>query len=156
MGGKRSHIIAVIGQGSGCTPEIDAMAEAVGFKIAMKGGTLICGGLSGVMESACRGAKKGGGITIGILPSGNKADANPYVDIPIVTGMSVARNVIIVHTADAVIAVGGYYGTLSEIAYALAFDKPVIGLHTWEIDENIRKTESAKEAVRLAFDLIGE
>jgi len=150
----RKKIIAVIGQGSECTPEIDSLAEEVGFEIASRGAVLICGGLYGVMESACRGAKKAGGLTIGILPSSDKTDANPYVDLPIATGMSEARNVIIVRTADAVIAVGGFYGTLSEIAYALAFDKPMVGLRTWDIDANIGRADSADAAVKQSFELI--
>jgi len=105
------------------------------------------------MEAACKGAKKGNGLTIGILPSTEKHETNPYVDIPIVTGMSVARNVIIIRSADAIIAIGGFYGTLSEIAYGLAFDKPIIGLKTWDIDEKIHQVQSAAEAVELAFQL---
>ena len=151
---KDSKVIAVIGQGSDCTPEISQLAEDVGYFIARKGGVLICGGLYGVMEAACRGAKKGDGLTIGILPSTEKEDANPYVDIRIATGISVARNVIIIRSADAVIAVGGFYGTLSEIAYSLAFEKPLIGLQTWKINDKIHHVKTAKEAVELAFRLI--
>ncbi len=152
---KSKKIIAVIGQGRDCTPELIQLAEEVGAGIAKRDAILICGGLGGIMEAASRGAKSAGGLTIGILPGTDKSEANAFIDIPIVTGMSVARNVIITRTADAVIAVGGFYGTLSEIAYSLAFDKPVIGLKTWEVDENIRYTETAEEAVKLAIDLIG-
>ena len=151
---KKSKIIAVIGQGSMCTPEITKLAEDVGYNIALKGGILICGGLYGVMEDACKGVKKGNGLTIGVLPTTSKDDANPYVDIPIVTGISVARNVIIIRSADAVIAVGGFYGTLSEIAYGLAFNKPIIGLKTWEVDEKIHQVNTAEQAVELAFELV--
>ena len=151
---KNSKMIAVIGQGGGCTPELVQLAEDVGYHIAQKNGILICGGLLGVMEAACRGAKKGDGLTIGILPSTLKKDANPYIDIPIATGMSVARNVIIIRSADVVIAVGGFYGTLSEIAYSLAFEKPVIGLKTWDVDKNIHKANTAVDAVTLAFKLM--
>ena len=105
------------------------------------------------MEAASRGAKNAGGMTIGVLPGVSKKDANEFIDIPIVTGMSEARNVIIARTADAVIAVGGFYGTLSEIAFSLAFGKPVIGLKTWQIDKNNHHVETAKEAVELAFNL---
>lgn len=150
---KDKKLIAVIGQGKDCTTEITNLAEEVGYYIAQQGSVLICGGLYGVMEAACRGAKKGNGLTIGILPTTSKDDANPYVDIPIVTGISVARNVIIVRTADAVIAVGGFYGTLSEIAYSLALDKPLVGLKTWNLDKKIHQVNTAKEAVELAFKL---
>jgi len=153
---KNRKIIGVIGQGQNCTGEIEQMAEDVGYHVAQHGGILIGGGLLGVMEAASRGAKRGQGLTIGILPGFLKEEANPYIDIPIVTGISVARNVIIARTADALIAVGGFYGTLSEIAYGLAFNKPVIGLKTWEIDENIHQARTAQEAVELAFKLIGE
>jgi uncharacterized protein (TIGR00725 family) len=92
-----------------------------------------CGGLSGVMEAACRGAKEAGGTTIGILPGRSARDANSYVDIPIVTNMGYSRNVIVVNTGQSVIAIGGAFGTLSEIAHALGDGIPVIGLSTWEL-----------------------
>ena len=125
-------IIAVIG-GARPTPEEAATAEAVGRALAESGAVLICGGLGGVMEAACRGAKSAGGLTVGILPGTDASEANPYVDVPIVTGMHCARNVIIARTAQVVIAIGGSYGTLSEIAYTLNFGKPVVGLGTWEV-----------------------
>jgi uncharacterized protein (TIGR00725 family) len=125
-------IIAVIG-GSAPTSEEAAAAEAVGRALAEEGATLICGGRGGVMEAACRGAKAAGGLIIGILPGTDRGEANPYVDIPIVTGIGAARNAIIARTAQAVVAVGGSYGTLSEIALALVFGVPVVGLGTWEV-----------------------
>lgn len=127
-------IIGVIGT-CNCSPEICKMAEEVGRGIAKAGAILVCGGLGGVMEYACKGAKSEGGTTLGILPTMDKSDANDYVDIPIVTGLSIARNLIIVHTADALIAVSGGYGTLSEIAFALNVKKPVIALQTWVLEE---------------------
>jgi uncharacterized protein (TIGR00725 family) len=126
-----SPIVGVIG-GSAPTVEEAAAAEAVGRALAEGGAILICGGRSGVMEAACRGARAAGGLTIGILPGIHRGEANPYVDIPIVTGMGEARNGIIARTAQAVVAIGGSYGTLSEIAFALAFGVPVVGLGTWE------------------------
>ena len=125
--------IAVIG-GSTPSPEESAAAEAVGRALARAGAVLICGGRGGVMEAACRGAKSAGGMTIGILPGADRREANPYVDIPILTGIGMARNAIIARTAEAVVAVGGSYGTLSEIALALTFGVPVIGLGTWAIE----------------------
>jgi uncharacterized protein (TIGR00725 family) len=95
---------------------------------------LICGGLGGVMEAACRGAKQTGGTTVGILPGDDRSAANPYVDIVIPTGLGEARNAIVVRSADALIAIGGAYGTLSEIAFALKAGKRVVGLGTWEVE----------------------
>jgi hypothetical protein len=127
---KRSPIIAVIG---GSAPSREALehAEAVGQALATRGATLICGGRGGVMEAACRGAHAAGGLTIGILPGTERSEANPYVDLPIVTGIGDARNAIITRTAQAAIAIEGNYGTLSEIAFALNFGTPVVGLGTW-------------------------
>jgi uncharacterized protein (TIGR00725 family) len=125
-------IIGVIG-GSAPTKEEMAAAKAVGRALAKAGAVLICGGRGGVMEAACRGAKSAKGLTIGILPGIDRSEANPYVDIPIITGIGEARNAIITRTAQVVIAVGGSYGTLSEIAFALSFGTPVVGLGTWEV-----------------------
>ncbi|MBF0457541.1 MAG: TIGR00725 family protein [Nitrospirae bacterium] len=142
-------MVGVIG-GRDVSPWHLGEAEEVGRLIALKGGLLISGGLGGVMEAACKGAKKAGGLTVGILPQGDKRHANPHVDIPIATGMGAARNAIIAQTADVFIAIGGSYGTLSEIAYALQFNKPVIGLGTWEI-EGVITAGTAAEAVDKAF-----
>lgn len=145
-------MIAVIG-GRRVQKELLREAENVGRLIAQKGLVLICGGLNGVMEAVAKGAKAEGGITIGILPQDHKRDANEYIDIPIVTGMGIGRNVIIARTGDALIAIGGEYGTLSEIAFALQLDKPVIGIKTWDI-KGIIKAENAEEAVDNALKLI--
>ena len=126
-------IIAVIGTGAGCSKEAYALGEQVGREIGARGHTLICGGLNGIMEAACKGAKSAGGTTIGILPTDNPADANRWVDIPIATGMGYARNLIVVRSAQAVIAIDGAFGTLSEIAHARGYGLPVIGLKTWTI-----------------------
>jgi uncharacterized protein (TIGR00725 family) len=131
----RKVIIGVIGGGSTASPEGVALAEEVGFLIARADAILICGGLNGVMEASAKGAKRGGGFTVGILPTGNKADANAFIDLPVATAMSTARNLIIVRTADALIAVNGSYGTLSEIAHALDLGKTVFGLRTWPMDK---------------------
>jgi uncharacterized protein (TIGR00725 family) len=154
MKSNRTKIIGVIGQGRDCSEELLKAAEEVGYQIAQRKAILICGGLGGVMEAACRGAKKEGGTTIGVLPGTNKADANRFVDIPIVTGIGEARNSIIVRTADALIAIGGKYGTLSEIAFALAFGKPIVGLHTWQGIDGIIQSASPAEAVETIFQLI--
>ena len=129
-------IISVIGSSNPTTKEHVELAEAVGRELAKRGATVACGGLTGIMEAVCRGAKSAGGVTIGILPGRAAADANSYVDIPIVTNMGYSRNVIVVYTGRAVIAIGGAYGTLSEIGYALGEGIPVVGLKTWELSRN--------------------
>jgi uncharacterized protein (TIGR00725 family) len=107
---------------------------------------LVCGGLGGVMEAACRGAKEGGGTTVGILPGSERSAANEFVDVAIPTGLGEARNALVVRAADALIAVGGGYGTLSEIAFALKAGKPVVGLGSWEI-EGVQRADTPEAAV---------
>ena len=154
-------IIAVIGDSS-CSPEEAKLAESVGGLLAQQGATMVCGGLGGVMEAACRGAKSKGGLTVGVLPGQDPSTANPWVDVPVVTGMGEARNVAVVKSAQAVIAIGGRYGTLSEIAYALKSNTPVIGLNTWSLsrngqnDDSIIRARSAAEAVDKAISLAEE
>ncbi len=147
-----STIIGVIGTSEASNEEYKT-AEEVGREIARRKGILLCGGLGGVMEASCRGAKSEGGLTIGIIPGSSKKEANPYVDIPIVTGISEARNIIVVRSSNAIIAIGGSFGTLSEIAFALKLEIPVIGINTWEVSTNIKKATTPKEAVDLAFSL---
>lgn len=152
MGEKQiKKIIAVIG---GSEPDEKSLkiAEEVGSLIAQRGAVLITGGMGGVMNAASKGAKSANGLVIGILPSDNKADANPYIDIPIVTGLSEARNIIIARTCDCAVAINGKYGTLSEIAYCLMFDVPVIGINTWDIDAPIRKAKNAAQAMKMIFE----
>jgi hypothetical protein len=110
-----------------------AAAEEVGRNLALRGAVVLCGGLGGVMEAACRGAKREGGTTVGILPSDDRHHANIYVDIAIATGMGEARNALVVRAADVVIAIDGEFGTLSEIALALRTGTPVVGIDTWEL-----------------------
>lgn len=145
--------IGVIGASS-CDRTIDLLAEEVGYLIAKMGHVLVTGGLGGVMEAASRGAKKGGGITVGILPGFSADEANAFIDIPVVTGMSHARNVILVRSSKAVIAVAGEYGTLSEIALALKIGIPVVGLESWKGIEGMLHVHSPSEAVDTALDLI--
>ena len=158
MSEKRQKIIAVIGGSQPSSQEVK-LAEEVGRALARQGAILICGGLGGVMEAACRGASSEGGITVGILPGDNRQAANPYVQIPIVTGIGYARNIAVVKSAQAVIAIGGSYGTLSEIAHALQSGIPVIGLNTWSLsrngqpDNSIIPAQNATEAVDKALDL---
>jgi uncharacterized protein (TIGR00725 family) len=151
--------IAVVG-GAQCSRDEAKLAEAVGVELAKRKATLICGGLGGVMAAACKGARSAGGKTVGIVPGNSRDEANPYVDIPIVTGIGEARNVIVVNTAQAVIAIGGKFGTLSEIAYALRSKIPVVGLNTWTLSKNGRLVKSIiaannpKEAVEKAVAAI--
>ena len=150
--------IAVIG-GKRCSSQEAKLAEEVGRELAKRGATLVCGGLGGVMEAACRGAQSESGMTIGILPGENRQVANPYVQIPIVTGMGYARNVAVVKSAQAVIAISGSYGTLTEIAHALQSGIPVIGLNTWslsrneQLDKSIIPAKNPAEAVDMALSL---
>lgn len=135
-------------------------AAEVGAGVAQRGGTIVCGGLGGVMEAACRGAAGAGGITVGILPGKDRSAANRWVSVPLATGLGELRNGLVVRAADVVVAVGGEYGTLSEIAFALKAGTPVVGLGTWslvrpagEVDAGIFPARSAAEAVELAFEL---
>jgi uncharacterized protein (TIGR00725 family) len=151
--------IGVIG-GSDVSPQIAKLAEEVGCEIARQGAALVCGGMGGVMQAACKGASDEGGITIGILPGENRRDANPYVRIPIMTGIGYARNVTVVKSSQAIIAIDGSYGTLTEIGYALQSGIPVIGLKTWTMsindkkDKKIIRAKNPKEAVEKAVALI--
>jgi len=130
---SRKILIGVIG-GSECAEEVSNLAEEVGGIVAGKGFVLVCGGLGGVMEAACRGAKRKGGLTVGIIPGENKEEANRYCDIVIPTGMGYTRNALVAGAADVVVALSGKYGTLSEIAFALNAKKKVYGIGSWDID----------------------
>jgi uncharacterized protein (TIGR00725 family) len=144
--------IAVIGAADASADE-EHTAEAVGRGLAEAGAIVVCGGRGGVMEAACRGAKSAGGTTVGILPGTSRADANPYVDVAIATGLGELRNGLVVRAADALVAVGGEFGTLSEIALALKAGKTVVGLQAWELSrrgervDTIVTAASAEDAV---------
>jgi uncharacterized protein (TIGR00725 family) len=126
-------LVAVIGAAS-CSRAEAATAEIVGRVLAEGGATVICGGRGGVMEAACRGARAAGGLTVGILPGTDPSAANPYVDLPIATGLGEVRNVVVASAARAVVAIGGKYGTLSEIGFALKQGRPIIGINTWKLE----------------------
>ena len=155
---NQKRIIAVIG-GSKCSRQEAELAEEVGRELARQDAILVCGGLGGIMAATCKGASSEGGVTIGILPGGNRQTANPYVQIPIVTNLGEARNVVVVKSARAVIAIGGGYGTLSEIGHALRNGIPVIGLNTWTLsrngqpDSSIIVAQNPAEAVNKALNL---
>jgi uncharacterized protein (TIGR00725 family) len=142
--------IAVIG-GSEISNELVALARRVGGEVARKGAVLLCGGLGGVMAAAAQGAQEAGGVSLGILPDGDRSRANPYLTYTIVTNLGHARNMLIAHSADAMIAVDGSYGTVSEAAIALKLGKPVIALQvSWDLP-GLQRAASAAEAVALAW-----
>lgn len=151
-----SLLISVIGA-SEPSHEAIRLAEEVGRELARRGVIVVTGGLKGVMEAASRGAKEAGGLTVGIIPGADPADANPYVDIPICTGIGYARNIVVVRSGRAAIAIAGAYGTLSEIGHALGDGIPVIGLNSWsisregEVDPNIIPAHSPIDAVEKAI-----
>lgn len=133
------------------------MAEAVGAGLAQAGATVVCGGLGGVMQAGARGAEAAGGVVVGLLPGEDRSAGNPHLTVAVPTGLGDARNVLVVRAADALIAIGGAYGTLSEVGFALKTGRPVIGLHTWElrrdgqIDPGIQVVATAEQAVAEAL-----
>ncbi len=152
------YYIGIIG-GSVCSREIMEIARIVGAEVAKRKGVLICGGRSGVMEAASEGAGKEGGISIGILPGEKRSEGNPYLTYSIVTGMKEGRNIIIARSCDALIAIDGGYGTLSEIALGLRLGKPVVGIKTWKLHNeklasNIEYVDNPLEAVEKAYQML--
>ena len=150
--------IGVLGPNT-TTAEQEQLGRAVGQEIAKAGAILFCGGLGGIMRAAAEGAKSAGGPTVGILPGTGKAEANEFIDTVIPSDLGAYRNALLVRSCDAVIAIHGAYGTLSEIAFALRLGVPVIGLNTWEVHRNgspdpgIHRVQTAQEAVALALKL---
>ncbi len=149
--------VSVIGAGD-ASPEEAGLAEEVGRLVAERGAVLVCGGLGGVMEAACRGARSVGGLTVGILPGYDRTAANPWTDVVIATGLAEARNVIVAASGDGVIAVGGSLGTLSEMALALKLRRPVVALRSWQLEpkrlpehSRLLVAETPTEAVELLF-----
>ena len=147
-------MIGVIGAGQ-CDEKIYEAARQVGSGIGRAGAILVCGGLGGVMEGACRGAYEAGGQAVGILPGADRMHANPYVTIPIVTDLGHVRNDLIVRSADILVAISGGYGTLSEISIGLKLGRPVIGLHTWPNMEGIQYVSTPEEALEAISGLVG-
>lgn len=148
----RKRIVSVIG-GHSCTDKVEKVAQELGKKLAKVVDILVCGGLSGTMKAVCQGFKASGGVTIGIITSYDKNDANEFVDIVIPTGLGLARNVLVVQAGDIVVALPGEYGTLSEIAYCLQFGKPIISLGSWDIP-GVIKVKTVEEAVNKAKELL--
>jgi uncharacterized protein (TIGR00725 family) len=148
----RKKVVSVIG-GHSCTKEVEQIAQNLGKNLAKVADILICGGLSGTMKAVCSGFKAEGGLTIGIIPSYDKNDANPYIDIVIPTGLGLARNVLVVKSADVIVALPGEAGTLSEIAYGLQFGIPVISLNSWDI-KGVIKVKTVEQAVEKVKELL--
>lgn len=157
-----SVVIAVVGAGGPAVdPPLLSVAEEVGAGLAQAGAAIVCGGLGGVMEAAARGAHTAGGVVIGLLPGDDPSAGNQHLTVAIPTGLGEARNVLVVRAADALIAIGGGYGTLSEIGFALKTSTPVIGVDTWElrragsVDDGITVVTTAAEAVTAALRAVG-
>jgi hypothetical protein len=156
---ERRPIVAVIG-GAQCTAAQAEAAQEVGRRLASAGVDIVCGGRSGVMEAVCKGASQAGGRTIGILPGVDDQEANPYLSVVIPTGLGEARNMIVATAGQVVIAIGGSYGTLSEIAFALKRGRLVIGLNTWEapskpgMHAKVHSAESVDEVIELTLNAI--
>ncbi|MBU4346810.1 MAG: TIGR00725 family protein [Candidatus Omnitrophica bacterium] len=148
----RKKIVSVIG-GHSCSREVEQIAHNLGKNLAKVVDILVCGGLSGTMKAVCKGFKVGDGLTIGIIPSYNKNDANPFVDIVIPTGLGLARNVLVVKSADVAVALPGEAGTLSEIAYCIQFGIPVISLNSWDI-KGVIKVKTVEEAIKKVRELL--
>lgn len=150
--------VAVVGPGEADSETIE-IAEQLGGELARRGAIVVCGGLGGAMEAACRGAKSAGGLTVGILPGLDRSTANEHVDVAIPTGLGELRNGLIVRSADVVVAVQGEFGTLSEISFALKTGVPVVGLDTWELvkegraSDAIVRVATAAEAAEAALAL---
>jgi uncharacterized protein (TIGR00725 family) len=146
--------VSVVGSGT-VTGELYGKAREVGRLVAARGGTVVCGGRSGVMEAAARGATEAGGIAIGILPDEDREQANEFLSYTIATGTGHARNLAVVCSGDVVISVGGEYGTLSEMGLALKVGRPVVALESWNLGEHVAVASSPEEAVEAAFGLLG-
>lgn len=147
--------IGVIGASS-CGARLAQTAYNVGRLIAENNAILICGGMGGVMEAACRGAVESGGMTVGILPGSSARDGNEYLTFPVVTGLGYARNAVVVQSSQALIAIGGKYGTLSELAFAAQYEIPVVGISTWKIRAPIKHVKTPEEAVRMILKMAGK
>lgn len=160
---RRPPHVAVVGDGEPRGPDAHRLlewAEEIGLELARSGATVITGGLGGVMRAASRGARSAGGQTIGILPGADASDANEYVNIPLPTGLGVVRNLVVVTAADAVVAVGGRHGTLSEIGLALRMGRHVVALSSWRVESEhrlggprVHRARDPREAVSLALRL---
>src|SRR5918997_737440 len=153
VSGSRGPYVSVVGSGT-AAGELYEEAREVGGLVAERGGVVVCGGLSGVMEAAARGATEAGGTAIGILPDEDRGRANEYLSYSVATGAGQARNLAVVCSGDVVIAVGGEYGTLSEMGLAKKVGRPVVALRSWELGEHVTVAATAEEAVEAAVGLV--
>ena len=144
---RRQFLVSIIG-GHDCDKPTYELAEEIGRTVAREGGVVVCGGLTGTMEAACKGAKSEGGLTVGIIPGEDKEDANPFVDVVIPTGMGYSRNALVAGTGDIIIALPGKYGTLTEIGFALNAKKPVYGFGTWDVP-GVKKIDSPEDLKKI-------
>jgi uncharacterized protein (TIGR00725 family) len=149
----RVPYVAVVGPGDADARALGD-AHAAGNELALLGAVVVCGGLGGAMEAACRGAHEAGGVTVGLLPGTDRSAANPHVTVALATGMGELRNGLVVRAADALVAVGGGFGTLSEIALALKLGRPVVGVRTWDIAAEVVRVDDARAAARRAVELV--
>jgi hypothetical protein len=149
---ERKPVIAIVGAGK-CSKKLRDSAAIVGHYVAKNGGVVVCGGLEGIMEGAARGCWEGGGVSIGILPSDDRNDANKFITHIIPTGFGEARNMMVIRAADVVVAFPGKYGTLSEMAFALKAGKPVISISAWRLGEDIIGMDDPQEAAEKAMEL---
>jgi len=150
---ERTRYVAVVGSGEATGKLYDAARE-VGRLVAERGGVVVCGGLGGVMEAAARGSTEAGGVAIGVLPDEDRGRANPYLSYSVATGVGQARNLAVVCSADVVVAVGGEYGTLSEIGLALKVGRPVVALRSWDLIGHVVVASSPVDAVERAFEAL--
>lgn len=155
-GAGRGLFVGVVGTGTALAPEVEGVAEEVGRRLAAVGSVLVCGGLGGVMAAACRGAASAGGTTVGILPGEDRHEANRWVTVPVATGLGELRNALVVRASDALVAVGGGAGTLSEIALALKLGRPVVGLGTWRLGRPDGSEEPGLVVARTAAEAVDE
>ena len=153
--GPAGPYVAVVGPGT-ATGETYGRAREVGRLVAGRGGIVVCGGLGGVMEAAARGATEAGGTAVGILPDEDRGRANGYLSYSIATGVGQARNLAVACSADVVVAVGGGYGTLSEVGLALKVGRPVVSLGSWDFGDHVTVAATPREAVGAAFEALGE
>lgn len=151
-------LVAVVGPGDTADEMLLEVAYDVGAEIARRSALLVCGGLGGVMAAACRGAKANGGTTVGLLPGDNRSTANEWVDVALATGLGEGRNLVLVRAADGVVAVGGSWGTLTEVALACRLGKPVVAVHGWSVvgadDAPIAGAPAVANDARAALDVI--
>ncbi|MEW5796797.1 MAG: TIGR00725 family protein [Candidatus Zixiibacteriota bacterium] len=152
MAVERKPIIAIVGAGK-CSKKLRDKAALVARHVVKSGGVIVCGGMGGIMEGAARGAWEGGGVSIGLLPSEDRSDANKFITFAIPTGFGEARNLMVIRAADAVVAFPGKYGTLSEMAFALKIGKPLISIAAWKLGDEIIQIDDAVQAADKALEL---